>query len=100
MTALTHKENELHNRLIVAEFNLGQAEEELRRLHEVNAELVEALSLIQIECDNLHHSKAHRHTSGERCRAKAWIDSVLAKAQGGAALQRLNKAAEDNGEPL
>ena len=36
MTALTHKENELHNRLIVAEFNLGQVEEELRRLHEEN----------------------------------------------------------------
>ena len=46
MTALTHKENELHNRLIVAEFNLGQAEEELRRLDEVNAELVEALSVV------------------------------------------------------
>ena len=46
MTALTHKENELHNRLIVAEFNLKQVEEELRRLHEVNAELVEALERI------------------------------------------------------
>ena len=34
MTALTHKENDLHNRLIVAEFNLAQAEEELRRLYE------------------------------------------------------------------
>ncbi len=31
VTVLTHKENELHNRLIVAEFNLGQVEEELRR---------------------------------------------------------------------
>jgi hypothetical protein len=46
MTALTHKENELHNRLIVAEFNLRQVEEELRRLDEVNAELVEALSVV------------------------------------------------------
>lgn len=39
MTALTHKENDLHNRLIVAEFNLGQAEKELRRLHEENKAL-------------------------------------------------------------
>jgi hypothetical protein len=46
MTVLTLKENELHNRLIVAEFNLGQVEEELRRLDEVNAELVEALSVV------------------------------------------------------
>ena len=46
MTALTHKENDLHNRLIVAEFNLQQVEAELRRLHEVNAELVETLAEI------------------------------------------------------
>ena len=46
MTALTHKENDLHNRLIVAEFNLQQVEAELRRLHKVNAELVEALSVV------------------------------------------------------
>ena len=46
MTALTHKENDLHNRLIVAEFNLQQVEAELRRLDEVNAELVEALSVV------------------------------------------------------
>lgn len=39
MTALTHKENDLHNRLIVAEFNLAQAEKELRRLHEENEAL-------------------------------------------------------------
>ena len=39
MTALTHKENDLHNRLIVAEFNLGQVEEELRRLREENEAL-------------------------------------------------------------
>ena len=39
MTALTHKENELHNRLIVAKFNLGQVEEELRRLREENEAL-------------------------------------------------------------
>lgn len=36
MTALTRKENELHNRLIVAEFNLKQAETELRRLRKEN----------------------------------------------------------------
>ena len=39
MTALTFKENELHNRLIVAEFNLEQVEEELRRLREENETL-------------------------------------------------------------
>lgn len=73
MTALTHKENDLHNRLIVAEFNLQQVEAELRRLHKVNAELVEALEKISMGGD------------------PRWAND---------ALERLNKAAEDNGEPL
>ena len=60
-----------------------KAAAELRRLHEVNAELVEALRLIQpIECDNLHHEKKHRHSYTESCPVKEWIDGVIAKAQG------------------
>ena len=91
MTVLTLKENELHNRLIVAEFNLGQVEEELRRLDEVNAELVEALTDLVNEIGDgfMPH--------------KLFVDQALAaltKAQGQTALQRLNKAAEDNEEPL
>ena len=60
-----------------------QVAAELRRLHEVNAELVKALLLIHpFECDKLHHEKKHRHSYSEACPVKEWIDCVLAKAQG------------------
>lgn len=60
-----------------------EVEQERKRLHEVNAELVEALRLIQpIQCDNLHHEKKHRHSYAESCPVKEWIDGVFAKAQG------------------
>ncbi len=78
VTVLTHKENELHNRLIVAEFNLGQVEEELRRLDEVNAELVEALKYCREKI-------AYMTTHGEWYspgRAIEKADAALAKAQG------------------
>lgn len=42
-TPQKHKENVLHNKLIVAEFNLKQVGIELLRLYKVNAELVVAL---------------------------------------------------------
>ena len=62
---------------------LEKAAVELRRLHEVNAELVEALRLIHpFECDKLHHEKKHRHSYAEPCPVKEWIDGVLRKAQG------------------
>ena len=58
MTALTHKENDLHNRLIVAEFNLAQVEEELRRLHEEN----EAL---RARLDGWERVNMHDHKEGD-----------------------------------
>lgn len=67
---------------LIGASTIDKAAAELRRLHEVNAELVEALKLIQIECDNLHHAKKHRHTYAESCKAKEWVNSVLAKAEG------------------
>lgn len=68
-----------------------KAAAELRRLHEVNAELVEALNDLVNEIGDgfMPH--------------QLFVDqalAALAKAQGETALQRLNKAAEDNGEPL
>jgi len=60
-----------------------EAAAELRRLHEVNAELLEALRLIQpVKCDNLHHEKKHQHSYAEACPVKEWIDEVIAKATG------------------
>ncbi len=53
MTALTFKENELHNRLIVAEFNLEQVEEELCRLREENETLRARLAQPEREWVNL-----------------------------------------------
>lgn len=70
-----------------------QAAAELRRLHEVNAELVEALSWLVAAVDADGYS-----TKYQRGLSKA--SYALAKAQGETALQRLNKAAEDNGEEL
>ena len=62
---------------------MREAAIELLRLHEVNAELVEALRLVQpIQCDNLHHEKKHRHSYAEPCPVKEWIDGAIAKAQG------------------
>ncbi len=57
-----------------------ELEQERKRLQKVNADLIKALNLIQIECNNLHHSKEHRHTYAEFCKAKEWIDSVIANA--------------------
>lgn len=67
--------------------------EEVARLHEVNAELVEALSWLVAAVDADGYS-----TKYQRGLSKA--SYALAKAQGETALQRLNKAAEDNGEEL
>lgn len=60
----------------------NMVQREVKRLDALNVELVEALRLIQIECDNVHHLKKHRHTYAESCKAKEWINSVLAKAEG------------------
>lgn len=55
---------------------------ELRRLHEVNAELVEALEKLA----RLGNEPMYGNSIGNTIAQEA--------------LQRLNKAAEDNGEPL
>ena len=61
----------------------NELEQERKLLHEVNAELLEALRLIQpVQCDNLHHEKKHQHSYAEACPVKEWIDEVIAKATG------------------
>lgn len=57
-----------------------QAAAELRRLHEVNAELVEALSLIYATCENVHHPRKDRHSFEVECPVVARINAL--KAQG------------------
>lgn len=55
---------------------------ELRRLHEVNAELVEALRLMNIECHNLHHAKKDQHGYDVDCPVVGRIKASLTKATG------------------
>ena len=55
---------------------------ELRRLHEVNVELVEALRLMNIECQNLHHSKKDQHGYDVACLVVERIKASIAKATG------------------
>lgn len=55
---------------------------ELRRLHEVNAELVEALRLMNIECQHLHHAKKDQHGYDVACPVVERIKTSIAKATG------------------
>jgi hypothetical protein len=55
---------------------------ELRRLHEVNAELVEALRLMNIECQHLHHAKKDQHGYDVACPVVERIKASIAKATG------------------
>lgn len=59
-----------------------QAAAELRRLHEANQELLEALNLANIDCQYLHHAFKDRHTSSEPCPVVARINAAIAKANG------------------
>jgi len=59
-----------------------KAAAELRRLHEVNAELVEALRLMNIECQHLHHSKKDQHGYDVACLVVERIKASIAKATG------------------
>lgn len=59
-----------------------QAADELRRLHEVNAELVEALRLMNIECQHLHHAKKDQHGYDVACPVVERIKTSIAKVTG------------------
>ena len=62
--------------------NLEEAAAELRRLHAVNQELLEALRLTSIECQYLHHTHKDRHLLFEECPVVARINAAIAKAEG------------------
>ena len=55
---------------------------ELRRLHELNQELLEALGLTSIDCQHLHHARKDRHLLSEECPVVARINAAIAKAEG------------------
>lgn len=55
---------------------------ELRRLHVVNQELLEALRLTSIDCQYLHHAHKDRHLLFEECPVVARINAAIAKAEG------------------
>jgi len=62
---------------------LREAAMELMRLHEINAELVEALELtMPIECVMVHHERKHLHSFEEECPVVTKVYAALAKAQG------------------
>ena len=55
---------------------------ELRRLHALNQELLEALQSVTLVCENVHHSKKDRHGLAEPCPVTERIRAAIAKAQG------------------
>jgi hypothetical protein len=59
-----------------------EAAAELRRLHAVNRELLEALRLTSIDCQYLHHAHKDRHLLFEECPVVARINAAIAKAEG------------------
>lgn len=59
-----------------------EAAAELRRLHAVNQELLEALRLMSIDCQYLHHAHKDRHLLFEECPVVARINAAIAKAEG------------------
>ena len=59
----------------------NQAAAELRRLHEINQELLEALNLMQIDCQYLHHEKNDRHLLSEPCPVEERIRAAIAKGE-------------------
>jgi hypothetical protein len=61
--------------------NLEEAAAELRRLHAVNQELLEALRLTSIDCQYLHHTHKDRHLLFEECPVVARINAAIAKAE-------------------
>ena len=50
------------------------------RLKKINAELVEALRLLTVTCENVHHPKKDRHSIEVECPVVARINAL--KAQG------------------
>jgi hypothetical protein len=59
-----------------------EAAAELRRLHAVNQEVLEALRLTSIDCQYLHHAHKDRHLLFEECPVVARINAAIAKAEG------------------
>ena len=59
-----------------------EAAAELRRLHAVNQELLEALRLTSIDCQYLHHDHKDRHLLFEECPVVARINAAIAKVEG------------------
>jgi hypothetical protein len=55
---------------------------ELRRLHSLNAELLKALNLVQVDCQYLHHEKKERHLLSQPCPVSERIHATIAKATG------------------
>ena len=55
---------------------------ELRRLHALNQELLEAFTSVMLVCENVHHSKKDRHGFAEPCPVTERIRAAIAKAQG------------------
>lgn len=52
------------------------------RLEKLNAELLKALNLMQIDCQYLHHEKNDRHLLSEPCPVEERIRAAIAKATG------------------
>ena len=60
----------------------GDAAAELRQLHAQHDALLEAFSLLRVECHQLHHNFKDRHTMLEPCPVVARINAAIKKAGG------------------
>jgi hypothetical protein len=60
---------------------IDEAAAELRRLHAVNAELLAALRLTDIDCQHLHHAHKDRHELGADSPVVARITAAIARSE-------------------
>jgi hypothetical protein len=60
----------------------GEYRPKLQALEDINAELVEALRLMNIECQHLHHAKKDQHGYDVACPVVERIKTSIAKATG------------------
>jgi hypothetical protein len=67
--------------LEAAKESLREHMTEIHRLRSVNAELLAALRLTDIDCQHLHHAHKDRHELGADCPVVARITAAIARSE-------------------
>jgi hypothetical protein len=60
---------------------LAEVEKERDRLHEANRAMLEALTLMNIDCQHVHHDPKDRHTLSEACPVVFRINAAISKGE-------------------